>query len=61
MIKGHKLWIFINPEYSKKVVKGNKYINENEDNEAIFYFMNIFPRIIKNNEIKSDDYYIFVQ
>mmetsp|Transcript_1096 Transcript_1096/g.1440 ORF Transcript_1096/g.1440 Transcript_1096/m.1440 type:complete len:472 (+) Transcript_1096:227-1642(+) len=49
LIRGRKLWVIFPPELKKRVVKGKDHINhEVEDDEAIDWFVNILPRILKH-------------
>lgn len=44
-IKGHKLWLLLPPEISRSIVKSKDLIKKGEDDEAIIYMKDIFPRI----------------
>ena len=59
---GYKLWLVMPPYISKDIVKGKYIINEDEDDEAIDYFFNIFPRIKKeySNTVNLEEIF-FVQ
>eukprot|EP00934_Nitzschia_sp_Nitz4_P005825 Nitzschia sp. Nitz4//scaffold121_size67750//30500//34949//NITZ4_006067-RA/size67750-processed-gene-0.8-mRNA-1//1//CDS//3329534348//5815//frame0 len=45
LVVGQKRWVLFPPHVPKSVVKGNGLIREDEDDEAIHYFMYILPRI----------------
>lgn len=45
LIVGQKRWVLFPPHVPKSIVKGEKHIKKNEDDEAIHYFTNILPRI----------------
>lgn len=56
---GHKKWLLFPPHHSKDFVKGRKYKQKGEDDEAIHYFKTIYPRIIEGENV--DKLYEFVQ
>lgn len=45
LVVGQKRWVLFPPHVPKSVVKGSGLIREDEDDEAIHYFMYILPRI----------------
>lgn len=45
LIEGQKRWVLFPPHVPKSVVKGKGLIRDDEDDEAVHYFMNILPRI----------------
>lgn len=45
LIYGKKRWVLFPPRVPKHIVKGKGLIRNDEDDEAIHYFMNILPRI----------------
>lgn len=45
VLYGLKLWAIFPPHVPKKIVKGKKFVQKNEDDEPIDYFLNILPRI----------------
>ncbi len=45
LVVGQKRWVLFPPHVPKSVVKGNSLVREDEDDEAIHYFMYILPRI----------------
>jgi histone arginine demethylase JMJD6 len=45
IIEGQKRWVLFPPHVLKSVVKGKGLIRDDEDDEAVHYFMNILPRI----------------
>lgn len=58
-IQGHKKWLLFPPSYTKEFVKGKKYKQKGEDDEAIHYMRYIYPQILKNENITKR--YEFVQ
>ncbi len=42
---GYKLWLLLPPSVPRHIVKGKELIAKDEDDEAIMYIRNIFPRI----------------
>jgi histone arginine demethylase JMJD6 len=58
-IFGYKLWLLLPPEIPKSIAKGKDCLLPGEDDEAIMYFRNIFPRLkLKYPDMKE---IIFVQ
>ncbi len=45
LISGKKRWVLFPPHLPKHIVKGRGLIRDDEDDEAIHYFMTILPRI----------------
>lgn len=45
LIEGQKRWVLFPPHLKKEIVKGEKLIRDDEDDEAVHYFMTILPRI----------------
>mmetsp|Transcript_76047 Transcript_76047/g.114501 ORF Transcript_76047/g.114501 Transcript_76047/m.114501 type:complete len:447 (-) Transcript_76047:359-1699(-) len=45
LVVGKKRWVLFPPNVPKSVVKGRGLVREDEDDEAIHYFMYILPRI----------------
>lgn len=45
LIEGQKRWVLFPPHVPKHIVKGRGLIRDDEDDEAIHYFMFILPRI----------------
>ena len=45
LIQGQKRWVLFPPHVPKDVVKGKGLVRDDEDDEAIHYFMFILPRI----------------
>ena len=45
LIHGQKRWVLFPPHVPKRVVKGRDLVKDDEDDEAIHYFMYILPRI----------------
>lgn len=45
LVVGKKRWVLFPPHVPKSVVKGNGLIRDDEDDEAVHYFMYILPRI----------------
>ena len=45
VVFGKKRWVLFPPHVPKSVVKGYDLVRDDEDDEAIHYFMNILPRI----------------
>jgi len=45
LVVGQKRWVLFPPHVPKSVVKGNGLVRDDEDDEAIHYFMFILPRI----------------
>jgi histone arginine demethylase JMJD6 len=44
-IQGYKLWLLLPPDLPGYIAKGKEVISNGEDDEAIMYFRNIFPKI----------------
>lgn len=57
-LKGYKLWLLLPPETTGCIAKGKNVLTKNEDDEAIMYIRNIFPRIKDKYGVKE---MIFVQ
>jgi hypothetical protein len=53
VIVGRKRWVIFPPTCSKKIVKALSVIKDGEDDEAINYFVDHLPRLIK--QIKRDE------
>ena len=45
LLSGIKRWVMFPPNTPKDIVKGEKYMTNDDDNEAITYFTRILPRI----------------
>jgi histone arginine demethylase JMJD6 len=45
LIVGKKRWVLFPPHVSKRIVKGKGLVRNDEDDEAVHYFMFILPRI----------------
>lgn len=45
LVVGKKRWVLFPPHVPKSVVKGNGLVRDDEDDEAVHYFMHILPRI----------------
>ena len=45
VIAGEKRWVLFPPHVPKKIAKGKDLVRDDEDDEAIHYFMYILPRI----------------
>lgn len=50
LVVGQKRWVLFPPHVPKSVVKGNGLVRDDEDDEAIHYFMYILPRIKRKAE-----------
>jgi histone arginine demethylase JMJD6 len=57
-LSGYKLWLLLPPEIPGYIAKGKEVIMKNEDDEAISFFRNIFPRIKEKYGVKE---MIFIQ
>jgi histone arginine demethylase JMJD6 len=57
-LRGYKLWLLLPPETPGYIAKGKEVLMKNEDDEAIMYFRNIFPRIKLKYGVKE---MIFIQ
>lgn len=44
-LQGHKLWLLLPPDTPRYIAKGKEVIMKNEDDEAIMYMKEIFPRM----------------
>jgi len=44
-LKGHKLWLLLPPEISRQIAKGKEVMQKGEDDEAIMYMKEIFPKL----------------
>lgn len=44
-MKGHKLWLLLPPEIPRHIAKGKEVIQKGEDDEAIMYMKEIFPKL----------------
>lgn len=42
---GHKLWLLLPPSTPREIAKGKAVMRKDEDDEAIMYMRDIFPRI----------------
>jgi histone arginine demethylase JMJD6 len=68
VITGQKRWVIFPPHVAKRIVKGKGLVRDDEDDEAIHYFMNILPRIKRKAqslssqpEYKNFQCYEFIQ
>lgn len=52
-IQGHKKWILFPPTYTKEFVKGKKFKEKGEDDEAVHYFRYIYPRILESGQVEK--------
>lgn len=55
LIEGQKRWVLFPPHVKKHVVKGRGLIRDDEDDEAIHYFMNILPRVKRKAASRRHD------
>ena len=44
-LKGHKLWLLLPPEIPRVIAKGKEVLQKGEDDEAIMYMKEIFPKL----------------
>lgn len=62
VLTGRKRWVVFNPKTPKSVVKGTKYLNRGDDDEAVSYFSNILPKIRAENTTREGmEMYEFIQ
>jgi histone arginine demethylase JMJD6 len=54
LIKGTKRWVLFSPGLAKTLVKGDALKKTGEDNEAVTWFLNVLPRIKKEEEKKRE-------
>ena len=47
LVHGRKRWVLFPPDAPKSLVKGKKFVKDDEDDEAMDYFLNLLPRIKK--------------
>ena len=59
VVSGRKLWVLFPPGVPKSVVKAKKQIKHGEDDEAINYFIDLIPRLRRDEP--SLDIYLFIQ
>jgi histone arginine demethylase JMJD6 len=45
LVEGRKRWVLFPPHVPKSIVKGRGLVRDDEDDEAVHYFMTILPRI----------------
>jgi histone arginine demethylase JMJD6 len=45
LVHGQKRWVLFPPHVPKSIVKGKGLVHDDEDDEAVHYFMTILPRI----------------
>jgi len=44
-LKGHKLWLLYPPDIPRNIAKGKEVMKKGEDDEAVMYMKEIFPRL----------------
>ena len=44
-LDGLKRWVLISPAISKETVIGKKFLKEGEDDEAINWFLSVWPKL----------------
>lgn len=56
LLQGRKRWVLFPPGTSKTIVKGLDVIKKGEDDEAVNYFVDILPRILKTYKVQSIEF-----
>jgi histone arginine demethylase JMJD6 len=57
-VQGHKRWVLFPPSCTKEFVKGKKYKQKGDDDEAIHYMRYMYPQIIKNENVEKKHEFI---